>query len=643
MTKSRSNGSPLGMGEILSSHELASNHPPSTLTDPSTDWRCEWPSSADLNFNYFRLLSKANCDGIGRPPCKSIMPRIAVLGAGAAGLTVARELFRSGYNSIDIFEASERIGGRLYTVPVPGQDVGLELGAMRIPFFSEPGSGNCVTDYYCSTFGISTSPFPNPGTANATTGIFMNDGFGYSPSIFKKPHMEIWDKDEKEPPTEELKKVYGKWTRFVKMVQENCCHAYNIGGSVWSSLWGNMVRHYIKYDFSDLVYMDALETYDESNPGYFGGLGMNDSEAIIFYLIGGSGGWGAFYHVSCLYPIRTLLFGYGSNHQLLLGIPSKASYLQAKTIVDSGGETLPPPGWIGVQSLAEGLFYLPAKGGRSLYDATTDRASNVNLYTKTPVTLLRKTGKGRILVESAVGSSEYQAVVVTSPCWALQLMTRIEGFGFDDIPFGVIHAIRSSHWITSCKVFYPLKERYWEVSNIPQVLVTDTFVQSMYGFAIEQSDKPGVVLISYTWEDDATKLLSVESDEKLAQVCLKTMDDLLLNSKNIGTRISPFLDVTNPTVVHWTRMSTYAGCAKMYRARMWNEDMSLLSYNQELSSKSGLYFAGDAHTVESGWVESALRSALDAVIHVVNNTGGSFNGSFNKGKDYPRYDMSWSP
>jgi tryptophan 2-monooxygenase len=105
--------------------------------------------------------------------------RIAVVGAGMAGLTAARELFRCGYTNIDIFEASDRIGGRNYSIPAPDRLTTYEMGAMRMPFFTQPGAQNCVLDYYRNLFGITTQPFPDPGSAaTASTGIYINDGRG---------------------------------------------------------------------------------------------------------------------------------------------------------------------------------------------------------------------------------------------------------------------------------------------------------------------------------------------------------------------------------------------------------------------------------------------------------------------------------
>eukprot|EP01118_Nematostelium_gracile_P002069 TRINITY_DN12184_c0_g1_i1.p1 TRINITY_DN12184_c0_g1~~TRINITY_DN12184_c0_g1_i1.p1 ORF type:complete len:148 (-),score=46.96 TRINITY_DN12184_c0_g1_i1:22-465(-) len=48
---------------------------------------------------------------------------IAVIGAGASGLSAARTLLNAGYR-VKIFEGRDRVGGRLYTDPNTGMDLG---------------------------------------------------------------------------------------------------------------------------------------------------------------------------------------------------------------------------------------------------------------------------------------------------------------------------------------------------------------------------------------------------------------------------------------------------------------------------------------------------------------------------------------
>src|SRR5579863_5402000 len=60
-------------------------------------------------------------------------PSVGIVGAGVAGLYAALHLLREGYR-VHIFEATDRIGGRIHTHYFNDEkDQYFEAGAMRIP------------------------------------------------------------------------------------------------------------------------------------------------------------------------------------------------------------------------------------------------------------------------------------------------------------------------------------------------------------------------------------------------------------------------------------------------------------------------------------------------------------------------------
>lgn len=64
--------------------------------------------------------------------------KICIIGAGAAGLATAMSLHKCEFYNIDILEASDQPGGRLYTYEFPDRGDGCrnnfcDIGAMRIP------------------------------------------------------------------------------------------------------------------------------------------------------------------------------------------------------------------------------------------------------------------------------------------------------------------------------------------------------------------------------------------------------------------------------------------------------------------------------------------------------------------------------
>ncbi len=620
------------------------------------EWRFAWPNASDFTFNYYRLLDTKDGNNFAQSK-KGQKLRIAVIGAGVAGLTAARELFRSGYTHIDIYEASERIGGRTYSIKAEGQDTAYEMGAMRMPFFPAPGKKNSVLDYYRQLYGIATQPFPNPGsTVVKTTGIYLNEGYGPDPDPANPPppEMLLWQGGTA-PPDPALKEVYDIWNDFVNMTTPVLQKEYGKSREEWTAFWQSMIGNYWNKNFRELSYMPRIKKYDPAKPGFFGGLGMTQKQSALFYTIGaGDGSWGAFYDISCLYVIRTLLFGFGTDHQLIQGLfGKKGAYTPGPEHdghpLDSHGKPLAPPAYIGVQSFAECMFYMPVQSdnksnGVSLYDALSRREFEVRLWTDTPVKRVSKQPDGSILIASRhPGMQEdtqmhYDAVILTVPTWAIELSMGTD-FPLTEVPLDVTQSIRNSHWISSCKVFFPLKERYWEKGVIPQIIATDTYLQGVYAYAVDsKNSNPGVLLASYTWEDGANKFLPNMDKKSLANLCLQKLDEILLRCKNIGQPVSRYIDTSkDPVVIQWSEQATYRGCAKLYRETSWIEDYSLLTYNQKYSAKSQLYFAGEGFSVQGGWTEPALRGALDAVVYLVKNNGGEFRGGF-KFSDYPQYE-----
>jgi len=92
---------------------------------------------------------------------------VAIIGAGISGLAAALLLAEAGYN-VTIFEASLRVGGRIFTVRQPFSN-GLygEAGAMRIPSFYT------LTTQYIQKLGLRTNPFLNHD-AKGNEFVFVN-------------------------------------------------------------------------------------------------------------------------------------------------------------------------------------------------------------------------------------------------------------------------------------------------------------------------------------------------------------------------------------------------------------------------------------------------------------------------------------
>jgi tryptophan 2-monooxygenase len=621
----------------------------------SSPWRARFPNPPDLCFDYRKLVEHES--GIARATRPDYS--ICIVGAGVTGLTAARELLRCGFTNVTLLERSHRIGGRHLSIvdkdtsPFEGTTP-FEMGAMRMPLFNlagePPKEGRSLMAYYCKLFNLQLSDFPNPGTAHVlSTGIYLREGLMEDQA---DPHMLVWDNaaGHTPPPSEKLEQVYGKWRAFADRMTQGVAKVY--GTADWEPMWAAIVARYHSLSFREFVALAALEDINPDALGDFGGLGMSQDESSIFYAIGiGDGSWGAFYDVCCLYPLRTAIFGFSSQLQLVHGRvgdngnPLPSPYLGIESIQDCNQSSFDPPRYLGLTALDECLLFMSAtESGPSFYDHSRQRGEG--FLTDTAVTGLRKLKNGQIRVTYDLNVSDpetktelrqdFDAVVMTLPSWIIETSIQMEDFSQDVLPYSVVNAYKTAHWETSCKVYAPLDKSFLsENKTIPQIIVTDSYIHDIYTYRYHDSYPHDCILLSYTWEDDATKLAAFD-DATLVTKCVGELDRILLRSSNIQSPISPYIDTQNAVVQRWMTDRNAQGCAKLYRAGTYYEAVSLMKYNRDYAHLSGLYFAGESFSVDAGWSEPCLRGAVDAVIHLCDVTQAEFNAGFTLA-DYPHY------
>ena len=527
---------------------------------------------------------------------------------------------------------------------------------MRLPFFNRenepPKEGRSLMAYYAKAFDLALSDFPNPGSRwVSSTGIYLQEG---SLGGRADPHMLIWTNADglTPPPDEALQTVYAKWKAFAARMTRQIAPIY--ATQEWEAVWAAIVDRYERVSFRDLVCMPVLQTWNKDTPGDFGGVGMTSHESTLFYSIGiGDGSWGAFYDVCALYPLRTAIFGFSSRLQLVhgrvdaCGEPLPAPYLHSDIVLDAKGLPFDSPRYIGLAALDECLLFMNTDSAqKSFYEHCLERGDG--FFTDSSVNKLKKLDDQKIRVyytwkfsqpcQSQELFDDFDAVIMTLPSWLIETGIRLENFTQQMLPFAMINAYKTAHWETSCKVYAPLSKAFLSSqTGIPQAIVTDSFIHDVYSYRYNENYPYDCILLSYTWEDDATKL-ALFNDQELVAKCVEELDRILMNSANIQQKISPYIQTELAVVQRWMTDRNALGCAKLYRPGTYYDAVSLMKYNRDFSQVSGLYFSGESFSVDAGWTEPCFRGAVDAVIHICNKTAAVFNGGFCM-SDYPHYRL----
>lgn len=459
-------------------------------------------------------------------------------------------------------------------------------------------------------------------------------------------------------------------------------------GTNWENFWFNKILpYYQNVNFFEVcVAAPILPTRKDPNSGNwyapsewldgnFGGLGMSGAEANLFYTIGaGDGSWGAFFPLSSLWALRALLFGYANQHQLILGklnptqtdvdptlspTPDRTPYGtgQRTQIKDTAGNGFDCPQFCGVNSFTECNLFQPLdtttipNGDNSFYTLATNGTGQARMYVNTKVTAITRLAQEQLQIvaqnpdgSNSPASDTYNFVVCTVPIWNTQTDMTLTGFKEAGVPLAVNTALQVSHWIRSAKIFVALKAAYWTdpSTNMAQVFATNTELQGWYAYQAIDTDA-GIALISYTWEDDAQKFLAYKDEQALALMLVKKVNEVLARS-NIAHTIQDFMvdpSLNQPgsfSVWRWSLQPQYHGCARANQAGIENLSSLLLTFNSTYAAQSQLYFAGDAYSQESGWLEPAFRLGTDAALNLVYNdpdcTKQTFGGAFNFSTDY---------
>nr|WP_032491790.1 FAD-dependent oxidoreductase [Rhizobium rhizogenes]ABI15642.1 trytophan 2-monooxygenase [Rhizobium rhizogenes] len=532
--------------------------------------------TVDLLYDYGKFFESCAADGrIGYFPEGVSKPKVAIIGAGISGLVAASELLHAGVDDVTVYEASDRLGGKLWSHGFKSApNVIAEMGAMRFP-----RSESCLF-FYLKKHGLdSVGLFPNPGSVDT--------------ALFYRGRQYIWKAGE-EPP-ELFRRVHHGWRAFL---QDGYLHdgvmlasplaivdALKLGHLQQAhGFWQSWLTYFERESFSSGIEKMFLGNHPP------GGEQWNSLDDLdLFKALGiGSGGFGPVFESGFIEILRLVVNGYEDNVRL--------SY--------------------------EGISELPHRIASQVINGRSIRERTIHVQVEQ---IDREEDKINIKIKG--GKVEvYDRVLVTSGFANIEmrhLLTSSNAFFHADVS----HAIGNSHMTGASKLFLLTNEKFWLQHHLPSCILTTGVAKAVYCLDYDPRDPSGkgLVLISYTWEDDSHKLLAVpDKRERFASL-----------QRDIGRAFPDFAKHLTPAdgnyddniVQHDWLTDPHAGGAFKLNRRgndVYSERLFFQPFDvMHPADDKGLYLAGCSCSFTGGWVDGAIQTACNATCAIIYGSGGT--------------------
>ncbi|MEE9095507.1 flavin monoamine oxidase family protein [Pseudarthrobacter phenanthrenivorans] len=518
----------------------------------------------DFPFSYDHYL--AHPEGLGSVPPELYGTEVAVIGAGLSGLVTAYELMKLGLRPV-VYEA-DQIGGRLRTAAFPAAPgVVADLGGMRFPV-----SGKAFY-HYVDLLGLETQDFPNPLAEATSSTVIELAGKKY----YAKKSSDL-------PPF--FREVADAWkaavndgAKFAEM--QDAIKARDMARI--KELWNELLPLMDEQTFYGFI--AASESFKKAGFAHreaFGQVGF------------GTGGWDTDFPNSILEILRVVYTDADDQHRLIRG----------------GAQRLPEALW---QHAPSDLVHWPAGTSLSSLHSGSPRGA-VGRISRDP--------DGNLRVRERWGrEASYPAVVTTCQSWLLSTRIHTEEALF---PAELWTAMEKSHYMQSSKTFVMVDRPFWkdidpETGNeVLSMTLTDRLNRATY-LLDNGPDQPAVILLSYTWNDDALKWLALDADERV---------ELMLHSLE---QIYPGVDIAGhivgqPITVSWEADPNFMGAFKANLPGHYRYQQRLFTHFKQdklPETQRGIFLAGDDVSFTAGWAEGAVTTGLNAVWGVVKHLGGS--------------------
>lgn len=519
----------------------------------------------DFPFSYDHYLQ--HTAGLGQVPESMHGTEVAVIGAGLSGLITAYELMKLGLRPV-VYEAGQ-IGGRLKTASFDAApEVVADLGGMRFPV-----SGRALY-HYIDLVGLETEAFPNP----------LSD---VTPSTV----IELGGQSHYARTADELPEFFNEVARAWQAAIDDDAEAEQMKDAIRDrdtarikEIWNRLLPRMDEQTFYGFIAeSQAFREAGFAHREAFGQVGF------------GTGGWDTDFPNSILEILRVVYTDADDGHRRILG----------------GAQQLPERLW---RHVPDQLEHWPAGTSlQSLHGGAPAGAVSA---------IRRDETTGELEITERWGRTRRYAAVVTA-CQSWLLSTRIDTQE-SLFPAPLWTALERSHYMQSSKTFVMVDRPFWKDvdpktgRDTLSMTLTDRLNRATY-LLDDGDDKPAVILLSYTWNDDAMKWLSLDADQRV---------ELMLHSLK---QIYPDVDIAShivgqPITVSWESDPNFMGAFKANLPGHYRYQQRLFTHFKQddlPEHQRGIFLAGDDISWTAGWAEGAVQTALNATWGVVRHLGGS--------------------